>query len=863
MVSAPAGYGKSTAIGCWLESRDEPGAWLSLDKDDNDIRTFLTYFIAALRTLFPDACQKTRAMLKALVLPPAKTLSSSVLNELDQIESAYILVLDDYYLIKEAAIHDFMSVLLSTPPINMHLVIIGRHDPPLPLARLRAQGHMAEIRTMDLRFTMAEIETYMTQVLGIPADATTVAALEKKTEGWVTGLHLAALSMRHQGKLDPRLLAPQVNAQYVMEYLFTEVFSLQPPEISRYLTAIAILDRFCGPLCEALCWSGEDTFTCEIGGWAFIAWLKNENMFLISLDAEKKWFRFHHLFQKLLLNQLERRRSAEDIQGLHARASEWFAANDLVEEAITHALAAGDHAGAGRLVARFSHQLMNDQQWVRLEKCMSMLSREQLDQDPALLALEAFLQHIRHNWIAVKALIEKIEALNAGAPDTPSNIEYVPGLIEAVKGALAYIRSEGESALDWFDKALKNIPIQNKRAILLAHTGQVLSYQMIGEGQTGVSLYQEAMARHINRDPNYHAMYLAKLGLFHWIDADLTSLKQVADSIKAVIAADPTSRISPYYRHYFLGIAHYHRNELQAAAENLAQVVDAHYTASPINFAHSALALALTHQGQGKPDRASEISQAVLADSIETNNIDMLQTARAFEAELAIRQGRTAEAFQWAEKFQPKPFRPIFRFYMPQLTLVKVLLAQDTPLSRKRAETLLDQLFDFLTRIHNARFLIDVLAFQALLHSAQDRETAAIKSLTKAINLAEPQGFIRLFVDLGPRMADLLARLVDQNTAVDYVEEILIAFRGDATAPDRQSAKRPFAHSLIDPLTTRELDILVLLSERLRNKEIADRLFISPDTVKKHLYNIYQKIGVTKRRQAVAKAEALGIIAKK
>ncbi len=198
---------------------------------------------------------------------------------------------------------------------------------------------------------------------------------------------------------------------------------------------------------------------------------------------------------------------------------------------------------------------------------------------------------------------------------------------------------------------------------------------------------------------------------------------------------------------------------------------------------------------------------------------------------------------------------------MPQLTLVKVLLAQDTSLSRNKAQNLLDQLYDFLTRIHNARFLIDALALQALLHSTQNRETAAIKALTKAISLAEPQGFIRLFVDLGPRMADLLARLIDQNTAVGFVEKILIAFRGDATASDRQSAKRPFAQPLIDPLTTRELDILVLLSERLRNKEIADRLFISPDTVKKHLYNIYQKLGVNKRRQAIAKAEEMGIIA--
>jgi len=296
LVSAPAGYGKSVLISSWLESCDISSAWLSLDKNDSNLRLFISYFIAAVETLFPGTCRNTQNMLNVPDLPPMPALTSSLLNELGRIERAFILVLDDYSLIKETAVHNLLSDMLKYPPQSLHLVIIGRKDPPLPISTLRARSIVTEIRARDLCFTLAETATFLNQLLGIQVDSATAAALEKKTEGWVTGLRLAVLSMQHRGNIDPKLLEVQVDAQYVMEYLFNEVFSHQPPEVSQYLLGTAILDRFCGPLCEAVCAPGAKPFTCEIGGWEFIAWLKKENMFLIPLDAENRWFRFHHLF---------------------------------------------------------------------------------------------------------------------------------------------------------------------------------------------------------------------------------------------------------------------------------------------------------------------------------------------------------------------------------------------------------------------------------------------------------------------------------------------------------------------------------------------------------------------------------------
>ena len=779
LVSAPAGYGKSVLVSSWLESSSRPSAWLSLDENDNDLRLFLIYFLASIRNTFSDVGSKTLAMVDALTIPTVAVLAGNLANEIDLIEQPFILVLDDFHHINNESVLNLLTLLLRHPPQPMHLVLIGRRDPSLPISTLRGQSLVTEIRTQDLRFNEVETATYLTQVLETPVDASTVSALNEKTEGWVTGLHLAILSMRHRGNLDPRLLKPQVNAQYIMEYLFTEVFSRQPPEFSRYLLGTSLLDRFCGPLCDAVCVPGGDPLACESGGWEFVDWLKRENMFLIPLDSENRWFRYHHLFQKLLVNQLNRRCSAEEIKALHVQASAWFAENDLLEEALRHALAAGNTESAGSLITRFSHQLMNDQQWVRLSRCLYQLTQDQIERDPALLVLEAWLHHVRQNLSGMTSCSKRIETLNAASPpDTFVNLKYVQGHLEAILAFQYCMVAEGESALALSRRALRDIPRHHKRARLFADIYQLAAYQMTGNLETGLSIYQEAMGRYIEREKNYHALYLGNLGLVHWMDANLTVLQQIAESLLDVTQEHALPATIPYGL-YFLGIVHYHRNELQYAEEKLVKVLETYYVASPMNYAHSAFALALTYQAQGKRGLARKISKSVVVDSIETNNADMLQVARAFEAELALHQGRLVEALKWAEGYQAKPFKQTYRFYLPQMTLIRTQLAQGTTDSLHQAVDLLDQLHDFLVSIHNNRFQIDALALQALLHDSLGQNSAAMEKLSAALNLAEPGGFIRLFVDLGPQMAGLLKKLIKQNIAISYAGRILSAFSED------------------------------------------------------------------------------------
>jgi LuxR family maltose regulon positive regulatory protein len=445
---------------------------------------------------------------------------------------SFIIALDDYHRIKETAVHDLLAAMLEHPALTMHLVIIGRVDPPMPVSRLRARSQVTELRTQDLRFTPVEKKIFLEKLLETQVDSSTAAAVEAKTEGRVTGLRLAVISMRHQGKLDPRLLEPHVNAQYVMEYLFTEVLDRQPPEIRHYLMGAAILDRFCGPLCDAVCSPRNELPDCEMGGWAFIDWLKKENIFLIALDAENWWFRFHHLFQTLLRRQLKRSVSPETINALHAKACGWFAENGFLEEALKHAIAAGDAKTAGSLVAEFGRQLMNDQQWIRLERCMYQLSRNQIEGDPALLVLTAWLHIARQNYAEVAASIKKIETLTSTVPpEDLINLKYVPVHLDALKWNVHFIASEGQNALSCGQRALKQLPLDHKRARVLADVYQLGAYMMAGKLDTGLRIYQQAMERHINTDKGYHANYLASLGYVYWMDANLIALRQNAETI--------------------------------------------------------------------------------------------------------------------------------------------------------------------------------------------------------------------------------------------------------------------------------------------------------------------------------------------
>jgi LuxR family maltose regulon positive regulatory protein len=868
LVSAPAGYGKTTLISCWLESCDLPSAWISLDENDNDLRMFLAYFLAAVQSIFPDVARETKAMLNTPELPSLPVLALSLINELDRIEKNFILVLDDYHVIHDKAVQDLLIELLKHPPGPMHLVLVTRRDPSMPLTTHRARSRMTEIRIQDLRFSAEETAEFLQAALDIPVEGATASVLEEKTEGWVTGLRLAALSLRQRSDLDRVMANLPEESRYVTDYLLTEVLSNQPEDTREYLLATAILNRFCAPLCDAMCVQGTRSWKCKIGGRQFIKWLGESDLFVVPLDDSGRWFRYHRLFQQLLQDRLKRKFSPDDIADLHKRAGAWFAGNGLVEEALHHTLEAGDVGGAGQLVAQHRHDLMNKERWHQLRRIMNLLPYDTLESVPELILLDAWLQWHQMQVAEMIKRLDRVEPLLAALDPESTTTNELKGEFNILRGIQYYlgIPFDALKVLDQAQQAIQRVPRRrtSQRGMAVMLLG--LSYQASGSLNRAYSAVFEAINEKKFLNTTYHGRLLMTFGFIYWLEADLTALKQIGQQMLNLGHEFELPEVNGIAR-YFVGISHYCRNELALAEKELAAIVMAANKVSIFNFAHSAFALALTYQAQGRPAEATNVAEMVVSYSLETNNPSVLQMGHSFQAELALRQGNIAKAGRWASEFDPEPFRATHRFYLPQPLLGKVLLAQNTTASLQQAAGLLSRLNDFYTSIHNKRFLIDVLLLQALLHTEQGNEEEALSVLERAITLAEPGGFMRPFLDLGPKMADLLNRLGKQNIAVKYVGKLLAAFRKDRADAIRTASNDQIEMTLStspppldDSLTNRELDILALLSQRMSNKEIAEKLFLSPKTVKAHLYNIYQKLNVSTRRQAVEKANTLGII---
>jgi LuxR family maltose regulon positive regulatory protein len=870
LVSAPAGYGKTTLMSCWLESCDVPSAWISLDENDNDLRTFLAYFLAAVQRIFPDAVRETQAMSNAVELPILSILSRSLINELDQIEKNFILVLDDYHTIADKAVQGLVIELLKYPPSPMHLVLAARRDPSIPLTINRARSRMTEIRIQDLSFSDEETAALLQGMLDIPVDGATAAVLKEKTEGWVVGLRLAALSMRQRIDLDHIVANLPEDNHYVMDYLFAEVLSNQPEDIREYLLVTAILNRFCTPLCDAICVSGTRSLACKIGGKEFIKWLKTSDLFVVPLDDQGRWYRYHHLFQKLLQDRLKRKFSPDDIADFHKRAGVWFNENALVEEAFYHTLEGGDTEGAALLVVHHRTDVMNQEQWYRLARWMGMLPANTIEKFPELLITQAwsFWNHMR--LPEMTAVLDQTEPLLSAMPSESVKKTELQGELYAMRSIQYYLSApcDGSRALDYAQRAVSKISRHQYSARGFAMIMLAMSYQMAGDIGRAHSVVLKALNEKEAHRTTQHTRLLTTLGFLQWLEADLVQLEQTAqEQFKLSMEIKLTE--SMQIAKYFLGICHYCRNDLDSAEGHLAAVVRPTNAGNIFNFTHSAFALALVYQSQDRPSKAREIHQMVVKHSLETGHMDMLQVANAFGAELAVRQGNFAEVSHWEKTFDPLPFRPTHRFYMPQLTLAKVFLVKGTPESHERAVTLLIQLHEFFTTTHNTRFLIDVLALQSLLYDARGDEPKAMLALGRAITLAEPGGFIRPFLDLGPKMADLLSRLTKQNMAIQYVGQLLVAFRKEATFTVSMASEAqpliplPSSHPHLDEtLTKRELEILALLAQRLQNREIADKLFISPETVKRHTINIYGKLNVHTRQEAVTRANDLGLLSR-
>jgi len=833
----------------WLETCGIPGAWISLGEDDNDLRAFTAYLIAAVASLFRGACRKTQIMINGPNLPQLTELVSTLLNELDQIEQPCTIVFDDYHLIRETMVHDLLTEILKYPPQSLHLVIIGRQDPPLPISTLRAKSLVTEVRTKDLCFNQIETTEFLRLTLHQPIDSHTAATLREKTEGWVTGLRLAAISLSHVDNPEPRLLESHSDAQYVMEYLFNEVYAKQSPLTRQHLLGSAILDRFCAPLCEAVCSPGAETSSREPGDWEYIAWLKEKNLFLIPLDAENRWFRFHHLFRGLLLKQLNRCYGSEEIKALHARASAWFADEGLITEAIQHALAAGDETGAAQLVVQNRQATLNAERWFILEKWLSMLPDAMIQQRPELLIAQVWIHYYHYNYGFMPSILDAAESLlghQAEAHPLYAEIYLFRAVFYGFQG-------NGELGFKFVEDALERIPETQHFVRGVAETFLGLTGQMHGQKESVANILTDLLLNEPLGDAR-KIRVIYTLASVHIISGELSVAFALSQQLEA-FAISITSTLYIAWSSYFLGLIHYCRNELDQAIDHLSKVAELNYVIIRRVSVDSMAGLALTYQAAQKTDSASAALERLIEHTHSFGDPTLINIANSCRTRLSLMKGEAP--FSPGLAGMNRAMHEEAMFYLmevPAITHCRVLLEEGSDAGLQEAEKLLQECLQFCQAQHNTFQTILLLPLLALAYEKQGRHNEALTVLEEAVNMGRPGGFIRAFIEPGPELADPLKRLAEKDIAVDYIRQILAAVSPPAHPPSS------IGRSSDDLLTNREVDILELVAQRLQDKEIAEKLFISTHTVNGHLKSIYRKLDVNGRRQAVARAKDLGIL---
>ncbi|MGD9148483.1 MAG: LuxR C-terminal-related transcriptional regulator, partial [Anaerolineae bacterium] len=887
---AMAGSGKSTLLGQWLEDCPYPSAWLSLDQRDNDLAVFLSYVIGALQTVSPGACDKTLNLLEAHRQPPVEAIVTSLVNEMDEMililtepaaeeqetpPKGLVLVLDDYHHITDPAIHQAMSLLIEHLPQGMHLTLASRTVPLLPIPLLRARGQILEMRAGDLRFTLEEVEAFLTATFGLELSREAIGVLQEKSEGWIAGLQLAALSLRNLPDRSNLLQTLKGSSIYfVVEYLVHEVHSQQPEAIQEFLLRTSILDRFCAPLCEAVCCAEANTTLAPTGAGSFpeipldgqdyLETLERDNLFIVPLDLEHGWYRYHHLFQDVLRQELAKRWSAEEIATLHARAGAWFASQGYVEEALQHDLAAGDMTGAAKLVEAYAHKTLDQDRFYTLSRWLRTLPDELVRQRPGLLLAKAWTLQHQLNLQALRPLVQAAEALlDSGAPQLePRVIDALRAEADYFRGMFAYWLGDAQRSLVHCQRALECLPKSYLLARAQAGAYQGLAYQMAGQKDIALRVTNQGIYEHgMSSDLQTHRFQVT-LTLIRILSGDLYEAAQSTDaSLKAAERGKLANSIG--WSHYIWGLLHYEWNDLLSAAQHFSDAIDLRYAFQPRATVDSYSGLSLTLQAQGQGERASAVAESLLRFALEAGNPTLLALARSLQARLSLLQGDIEPALRWLQGASHEVEVEPLSLWLENtvLTRTRVLItlgASGTRLPDEReplraAVDILAAQQQIAGAKHNTVQMIRVLSLQALAYDALDQEDEALDALKEAVMLARPGGFVRTFVDTGPAMVSLFHRLAEQNIAPEYVGRVVAALQY-LQMGDTKIGK------LAAPLSRREMEVLALLARQMINKEIARELSVSPATVKTHTLNIYRKLEVPNRQQAVDKARALGIL---
>lgn len=844
LISAAAGWGKTTLLSSWLASSQSPKspsqnavAWLSLDEADNDPARFLTYLLSALQTISPATGQSVLSLLQSPQPPPPEAVLTALLNEIAAIPHDFILVLDDYHLIESPPIDQALSFLLQHQPPQMHLVIATREDPQLPLARLRGRGQLTELRAQALRFTPDEAADFLNQSMGLNLTAVEIAALEARTEGWIAGLQLAALSLQKHKESANFIQSFTGSHHFVLDYLVEEVLHQQPAPIQTFLRHTALLNRLCAPLCDAVL--GEGTADSQ----ATLAYLERANLFIIPLDNERRWYRYHHLFGDLLRQRLGQSMDEKEIAALHGRASLWYEAHGDDLEAFHHATAAQDFDRAEHLINSKGMPLQFRGGAMPILTWLQSLPTAVLDARPSLWVAHASTLLALGRVVGVEEKVRAAEdALRRegereeerqGESDLIGHIASIRATVAVTQHDAAEIIVQGERALVYLHP--QNVPARASITWALGY-----AYHLQGERILAHRAYSDALATCEAIGHQVIAM-MSAIGLGQMQEMD-NQLHLAAETYRRALHIAGETPPPPICEAY-LGLArlHYQWNELETAAQYGEQSLPlAQQIENTDRFVSCQLFLAQLKLAQGELAQGRTLLSKARQAVQQHNFVQQVAPLAAVQIQFLRHEGQLAAAAELAEAHD-----------LP-LSRARVLLAQGEAHS---ALALLEPWRAQMAAKGWGDEVLKATVLQAVAYEAVGDENTAVFHLREALSTAVGGGFIRLFVDEGEPMAALLARLNEKEqeeggSLAPYIQQLLAAMADLA----------PTLPTLVEPLSERELEILHLIAEGLSNREIGARLFIALDTVKGHNRRLYGKLAVQRRTEAVARGRELGLL---
>ena len=896
ILSAPAGFGKTTLLSEWVKSAGRPAAWFSIDEGDNDPTRFWSYFITSLQTLEPGLGENALALLRAPQAPPVDMALTELLNEAVALTREMIIVLDDYHLIQDNSIHSGITILIENLPPHMHLIVAGRSEPPLPVASLRGKRELIELQPGDLRFTTEETGTFLNQIMRLGLSPSQIAAFEEMTEGWAAGLQLAAMALEAIRK-DPESIASTPEEEfsqfqsifsgshrYVFDYLAQEVVDRQPEYIRSFLLHTSILDRLSSALCDALHPPGAGGGP---GNQAILEQLEASNLFILPLDAHRQWYRYHHLFASFLYTMLEQEYSQEVISDLHCKASQWYGQSGYTHEAIVHALSGRDFQQAAALIRSCSQDMFKTSHLVTLKKWLAALPEEILAQDPELSLVSAWAKLATGEAEGIEKNLQNVEqALSVQADGSESSLAMPPqlrvvlGQVCSIRSSFGFLQNDLSKVLEQCQLARAYVEKDDLAGMVDEQTsvlGVVAFNQAVAQEVSGLTVEASRAfieAIELNQD-NLHLLPMA-IGHLAGVQVLQGKLYQAEATYHKALQITGSQRIpSPLSAIVQTGLGNLlcERNQLEEAHHHLSAGIE---LGRQWNLWESLipgyLGLARLYAAQANWETAFLMLDEVQhqAGALYAPWAD--RPIHSYHALLALRSGDLVTAAAWAETCSIHPGQEIHYALEPEaLVLARIYLAQNR--QADAAGLAADVAWSAETGGRYGR-VIEASMLQALALYQQGSLSLAAPVLNRALNLSASEHYQRIFLDEGPAMGELLfdakeagliTRPDQRGDILNYLDNLLGQFESQhplSKAGTSQAKASPgwteMVEAFDEPLSEREVEVMRLIVSGLSNQEIAEELFISLNTVKSHIKNIYKRMGVSKRTQAIARWRDLG-----